>query len=51
MPSLLNSSLLDVFIRTWYLGFASFGGPVVHFQIFHRLLVEGQNPWIDEQTV
>ena len=51
MPSSLNSSLIDVFIRTWYLGFTSFGGPVVHFQIFHRMFVEGQNPWIDEQTV
>ena len=51
MPSLVKSSLLDVFLRTWYLGFTSFGGPVVHFQIFHRMFVEGQNPWLDEQTV
>ena len=46
-----KSSLLDVFLRTWYLGFTSFGGPVVHFQIFHRMFVEDQNPWLDEQTV
>jgi chromate transport protein ChrA len=44
-------SMRDVFLRTWYLGFTSFGGPAVHFQIFHRLFVEGQDPWIDEQTV
>jgi hypothetical protein len=51
MLSLLNSNLLAIFVRTWYLGFTSFGGPVVHFQIFHRMLVEAQNPWIDEQNV
>jgi hypothetical protein len=51
MPSQPKSSLLDVLLRTWYLGFTSFGGPVVHFQIFHRMFVEGQNPWLDEQTV
>lgn len=39
---------------TWYLGFTSFGGPAVHFQIFHKKFVEekeGRTPWIDEQTV
>ena len=51
MSSQPKSSLLDVFLRTWYLGFTSFGGPVVHFQIFHRMFVEGQNSWLDEQTV
>ena len=51
MPSHMKSSLLDVLFRTWYLGFTSFGGPVVHFQIFHRKFVEGQDPWLDEQTV
>ena len=51
MSSQPKSRLLDVFLRTWYLGFTSFGGPVVHFQIFHRLFVEDQNPWLDEQTV
>jgi hypothetical protein len=48
-PLLLR--LKGVFLRTWYLGFTSFGGPVVHFQIFHSKFVDGPNPWIDEQTV
>ena len=51
MSSQSKLSLLDVFLKTWYLGFTSFGGPVVHFQIFHRLFVDGKNPWLDEQTV
>lgn len=51
MPSQPKLSLLDVFLRTWHLWFTSFGGPVVHFKIFHRMFVEGQNPWLDEQTV
>jgi hypothetical protein len=51
MPSQPKSSLLDVFLRTWYLGFTPFSGPVVHFQIFHRKFMEGQDPWLDEQTV
>ena len=44
----------DVLYRTWHLGFTSFGGPPVHFAIFHRRFVEGvgrRTPWIDEQTV
>ena len=36
--------------HTWYLGFTSFGGPPVHFQIFHTRFVE-QEKWVDEQTV
>ncbi|KAF8536988.1 chromate transporter-domain-containing protein [Trichophaea hybrida] len=42
----------DVFLRTWDLGFTSFGGPPVHFQILHRRFVDGmgKTPWIDEQT-
>lgn len=46
--------LLDVFQRTWDLGFTAFGGPNVHFQIFYRRFVEtggSKVPWIDEQTV
>lgn len=35
--------------HTWYLGFTSFGGPPVHFQIFHTRFVEQK--WVDEQTV
>lgn len=44
--------LRDVFLRTWDLGFTSFGGPPVHFQILHRRFVDGmgKTPWIDEQT-
>lgn len=51
----LPTRLLDVFWRTADLGFTSFGGPNVHFQIFHRRFVDqqvGKRPlWIDEQTV
>ncbi|KJA29875.1 hypothetical protein HYPSUDRAFT_31893 [Hypholoma sublateritium FD-334 SS-4] len=44
--------LLDVFWRTFDLGFTAFGGPPVHFQIFHQRFVDGRGktPWIDEQT-
>ncbi|TFK21344.1 chromate transporter [Coprinopsis marcescibilis] len=50
--SKLSDRLLDVFTRTFDLGFIGFGGPPVHFQIFHRRFVEGlgKTPWIDEQT-
>jgi len=44
----------EIVRSTWYLGFTSFGGPAVHFQIFHKKFVEekeGRTPWIDEQTV
>jgi len=52
----LGGRLLEVFARTWDLGFTSFGGPPVHFQILHRRFVEGVgfgggSKWIDEQTV
>jgi hypothetical protein len=46
--------LLDVFLRSWDLGFTAFGGPPVHFKIIHQRFVEGiggKIPWIDEQTV
>ncbi|KGO37968.1 Chromate transporter [Penicillium expansum] len=45
---------MDVFLRTWDLGFIAFGGPPVHFQILHGRFVEGQGgkeKWVDEQTV
>lgn len=35
--------------HNWRLGFTSFGGPTVHFQIFHRLFVD-EYKWIDETT-
>ena len=50
----LRDRLLDVFHRTWDLGFTAFGGPNVHFQIFFRRFVDtsgAKTPWIDEQTV
>ncbi|KAI3573747.1 chromate transporter-domain-containing protein [Fusarium oxysporum f. sp. albedinis] len=34
--------------ENWYLGFASFGGPPVHFKIFHDKFV-AKLSWIDEQ--
>lgn len=52
----LGSRLVEVFARTWDLGFTAFGGPPVHFQILHRRFVDGVgfnggSKWIDEQTV
>lgn len=50
----LGSRLLDVFLRTWDLGFTAFGGPAVHFQILHARFVDGKGggeTWVDEQTV
>ncbi len=50
----LGHRILDVFLRTWDLGFTAFGGPPVHFKIFHNRFVLGSGgkaPWIDEQTV
>ncbi|KAE8384355.1 chromate transporter-domain-containing protein [Aspergillus alliaceus] len=45
----LFGRLSDVVRYTWYLGFTSFGGPPVHFQIFHARFVEKEK-WVDEQT-
>ncbi|KAH8432400.1 putative chromate ion transporter [Aspergillus melleus] len=45
----LLSRLRDVIHHTWYLGFTSFGGPPVHFQIFHARFVEKEK-WVDDQT-
>ncbi|KAF2398274.1 hypothetical protein EJ06DRAFT_538853 [Trichodelitschia bisporula] len=39
----------EMLLVNWHLGFTSFGGPAVHFQIFHKLFV-GKLKWIDEQT-
>ncbi|KAJ5365538.1 hypothetical protein N7517_008424 [Penicillium concentricum] len=53
MKKPMSSRLLDVFLRTWDLGFTAFGGPPVHFQILHARFVEGQGgkeKWVDEQT-
>ncbi|RJE24739.1 Chromate ion transporter [Aspergillus sclerotialis] len=46
----LYSRLSETIRHTWYLGFTSFGGPPVHFQIFHARFVEKEK-WVDEQTV
>ncbi|KAE8164845.1 chromate transporter-domain-containing protein [Aspergillus tamarii] len=49
----LSSRMLDVFLRTWDLGFTSFGGPPVHFRILHERFVQGKGgkeKWVDEQT-
>ncbi|KAJ6127402.1 chromate transporter-domain-containing protein [Penicillium sp. IBT 18751x] len=49
----LGHRLIDVFLRTWDLGFTAFGGPPVHFQILHGRFVEGKGgreQWVDEQT-
>ncbi|QRV96295.1 chromate ion transporter [Ceratobasidium sp. AG-Ba] len=47
-----KNKLVDLFIRTFDLGFTAFGGPPVHFQIQHHRFVEGngKQPWVDEQT-
>jgi hypothetical protein len=52
--SKLGLRFLDVFLRTWDLGFTAFGGPPVHFHIIRQRFVEGKGgktPWIDERTV
>lgn len=52
--SKLGLRLLDVFLRTWDLGFTAFGGPPVHFHIIRQRFVEGEGgktAWIDEATV
>ncbi|KAE8835720.1 hypothetical protein HRS9122_07990 [Pyrenophora teres f. teres] len=43
----LQARFCDVFVRMWDLGFTSFGGPPVHFQILHRRFVEGKGSWGD----
>ncbi|CEL07110.1 Putative Chromate ion transporter (Eurofung) [Aspergillus calidoustus] len=45
----LLGRLSEVVRHTWYLGFTSFGGPPVHFQILHARFVEREK-WVDEQT-
>ncbi|OQO14830.1 hypothetical protein B0A48_00212 [Cryoendolithus antarcticus] len=40
-------AVLDMLAHNWWLGFTSFGGPSVHFQIFRRLYVE-KYQWLDE---
>ena len=40
-------AFLDMLAHNWHLGFTSFGGPAVHFQIFQQLFVENYQ-WIDD---
>ncbi|KAH7379950.1 chromate transporter-domain-containing protein [Cadophora sp. MPI-SDFR-AT-0126] len=44
----LGKQLWEVVGQGWYLGFTSFGGPPVHFKIFHDKYVNRLG-WIDEQ--
>lgn len=44
-----NTALLDMLAHNWSLGFTSFGGPTVHFQIFQQLFVE-KYQWIDNTS-
>lgn len=39
--------VLDMLAHNYWLGFTSFGGPTVHFQIFRRLYVE-KYQWLNE---
>lgn len=58
--SSLPTRIHSILSRTWDLGFTAFGGPPVHFRIFHQRFVEGLSarsssiqkhaPWLDEQT-
>lgn len=50
----LEGRIVETVKETWHLGLTAFGGPPVHFQIFHKRFVEPRNdrePWLDEQTV
>ena len=54
MKGSLGLRLWEIVANYWDLGFTSFGGPAVHFQIFRKRFVDGENgriPWIDDQTV
>lgn len=39
-------AFLDMLAHNWHLGFTSFGGPAVHFQVFQQLFVENYQ-WLD----
>ena len=45
----LNERLWNTVRHNWYLGFTSFGGPPVHFKIFHDKFTTKLG-WIEEQT-
>ncbi|KAL5334952.1 chromate transporter-domain-containing protein [Aspergillus crustosus] len=49
----LPRRMIEVFMRTWHLGFTSFGGLGANLQALHAKFVEeneGRERWIDEQT-
>ncbi|KAH6888498.1 chromate transporter-domain-containing protein [Thelonectria olida] len=46
----LSGRFWNTIRENWYLGFTSFGGPPVHFKIFHDKFVTKLS-WIDEQVV
>ncbi|KAJ2956279.1 hypothetical protein NQ176_g11331 [Zarea fungicola] len=45
----LQAGVRNTIRQNWYLGFTSFGGPPVHFKIFHDKFVH-KLQWIDEQV-
>ncbi|KUJ15141.1 chromate ion transporter [Mollisia scopiformis] len=47
-PSRVAKSVWEVLEQGWYLGFTAFGGPPVHFKIFHDKYVNKLG-WIAEQ--
>ena len=54
MKGSLGPRLWEIVASFWDLGFTSFGGPAVHFQILRKRFVDAGNgriPWIDDQTV
>ncbi|KAF2482237.1 chromate transporter-domain-containing protein [Neohortaea acidophila] len=42
-------AIIDMLAHNWHLGFTSFGGPTVHFQIFRERFVQHYR-WVDERT-
>ncbi|KAH7018365.1 chromate transporter-domain-containing protein [Microdochium trichocladiopsis] len=49
LPADLPARLWNVTKRNWHLGVTAFGGPPVHFKIFHEKFVQ-KLEWIDEQV-
>jgi len=45
----ISAKFYNTVRHTWHLGFTSFGGPPVHFKIFHDKFV-AKLSWIDEQV-
>ena len=45
----LANRYMETLVSNYHSGLTSFGGPPVHFQIFHAKFVE-KLQWIDEQT-